>query len=83
MSSGPKQIPLHLPVDAAFDREDLIESPSNATAVAMIDAWPDWPGRIAVLAGPCRFWKIPPGNHMGFPVWCENLRHTGSRRFTG
>lgn len=52
MSSDPKQIPLHLPVDAAFDREDLIESPANATAVAMIDAWPDWPGRIAVLAGP-------------------------------
>ncbi len=52
MSSGPKQIPLRLPVDAAFDREDLIESPANATAVAMIDAWPDWPGRIAVLAGP-------------------------------
>ncbi len=52
MSSGPKQLPLRLPVEAAFDREDLIESPANATAVAMIDAWPDWPGRVAILAGP-------------------------------
>ena len=46
------QLPLELPMEASARREDLIESPANSTAVAMIDAWPDWPGSLAVLAGP-------------------------------
>lgn len=47
-----RQIPLELPVESAQAREDLIVSPSNRQAVDFIDAWPDWPGTLAVLAGP-------------------------------
>ena len=46
------QLPLHLPLDAAQAREDLIVSDANRKAVAFLDAWPDWPGPLAVLAGP-------------------------------
>jgi chromosomal replication initiation ATPase DnaA len=47
-----RQIPLDLPVSSAEEREDLIVSPANAHAVDFIEAWPDWPGPLAVLAGP-------------------------------
>ncbi|MGE0038418.1 MAG: chromosomal replication initiator DnaA [Xanthobacteraceae bacterium] len=33
-------------------REDFLGGPSNATALALIDAWPEWSSRAAVLAGP-------------------------------
>jgi chromosomal replication initiation ATPase DnaA len=33
-------------------REDFLGGPSNATALALIDAWPEWSSRVAVLAGP-------------------------------
>lgn len=46
------QIPLELPLDVQLRREDLIESSSNTTAVELIDGWPDWPGKLAILAGP-------------------------------
>ncbi|MEM9330209.1 MAG: hypothetical protein AAGA53_02720 [Pseudomonadota bacterium] len=46
------QLPFDLSLEPAAQREDLIESPANATAIAMIDAWPDWPGNTTVLAGP-------------------------------
>jgi len=52
LSSTSNQIPFTLPLDEARLRDDLIESPANATAVDLIDAWPDWPGKIAILAGP-------------------------------
>lgn len=29
-----------------------MESPANSMAISMIDAWPDWPGNVVVLAGP-------------------------------
>ncbi len=47
-----QQLPFDLPLEPSARREDLIESPANATAVSMIDAWPAWPGSLAVLAGP-------------------------------
>ena len=48
----PSQLPLELTHSRSLDREDLAVSASNETAVSMIDAWPDWPGSTAVLAGP-------------------------------
>ena len=36
----------------AFTREDLVVTPANATAVDMIDRWPDWPGTVAIISGP-------------------------------
>ena len=46
------QLPLHLPLEAARAREDLVVSDANRHAVTFLDAWPDWPGPITVLAGP-------------------------------
>ncbi len=46
------QIPFELPVAEQQRREDIVVSASNALAVSMIDAWPQWPGHLTVLAGP-------------------------------
>ena len=48
----PSQIPLDLKLDSQVGRDDLIESPANSLALSAIDSWPDWPGRIMVIAGP-------------------------------
>jgi chromosomal replication initiation ATPase DnaA len=48
----PRQLPLDLGHRAELSRENLTVSPANAAAVALIDRWPDWPGPVAVLAGP-------------------------------
>ena len=49
---NPSQLPLELAHNHSLEREDLVVSAANATAVSMIDAWPDWPGSTTVLAGP-------------------------------
>ncbi|MEL7428724.1 MAG: hypothetical protein AAFN43_01870 [Pseudomonadota bacterium] len=46
------QLPLDLSHQVSLHRDDLIESNANHTAIAMVDAWPDWPGSVTVLAGP-------------------------------
>ncbi len=46
------QLPLHLPVEAARARDDLVVTDANKQAVAFMDSWPQWPGPIAILAGP-------------------------------
>lgn len=46
------QLPLHLPQEAARARDDLIVTDVNRKAVNFLDAWPAWPGPLAVLAGP-------------------------------
>lgn len=44
------RLPLHSP--PSFARADFSVSPTNAQAIAVLDAWPDWPeGRLA-LVGP-------------------------------
>lgn len=60
------QIPLDLPVTSADARDDLIVSPANAFAVDFLDAWPNWPGPVAVLRGPAGSGKT----HMA-RVWAE------------
>ena len=52
MPDQPRQLALALPVDARFGSEDFLVSPSNETAYARIEAWPDWPDRVLVLTGP-------------------------------
>jgi chromosomal replication initiation ATPase DnaA len=52
MSARARQIPFDLPHRSAFGREDFLVSPSNETAVAWLDRWPDWPNSGLVLHGP-------------------------------
>lgn len=48
----PRQLPLDLEHATGMSRDDLVVSPANAAAVALIDRWPDWPSPVVVLAGP-------------------------------
>jgi chromosomal replication initiation ATPase DnaA len=52
MSPPPRQLPLELHHAEQLSRDDLVVTPANADAVALIDKWPDWPSPVAVLAGP-------------------------------
>ena len=49
---APRQLALALPHAESFAREDFLEGPSNAAALALIDRWPDWPSRVVALVGP-------------------------------
>ena len=48
----PEQLVLALGHGVSFAREDFLEGPSNAAALALIERWPDWPARSIVLVGP-------------------------------
>jgi chromosomal replication initiation ATPase DnaA len=47
----PRQLALTLPHAESFARDDFLEGPGNKAALALIDAWPDWPNAIAILIG--------------------------------
>lgn len=47
-----RQLVLDLPLRAVLGREAFFVSPSNAAALAAVEAWQDWPGGRLVLAGP-------------------------------
>lgn len=47
-----EQLPLVLPHETAFGRDDFLAGRSNAAALALIEAWPDWPSAVVLLAGP-------------------------------
>lgn len=48
----PRQLPLDLGHRPGQSRDELVVSDANRQAVALIDAWPDWPSPVVVLAGP-------------------------------
>ena len=48
----PRQISLDLGHMPGHSRDELVVSDANRQAVALIDAWPDWPAAVVVLAGP-------------------------------
>lgn len=48
----PRQLTLNLPVRTALGREDFFVSPSNALALAMLDAPEGWPQNKLLLIGP-------------------------------
>jgi chromosomal replication initiation ATPase DnaA len=48
----PLQLALALGHEESLAREDFLEGPSNANALTLIEAWPDWPAPVAVLVGP-------------------------------
>jgi chromosomal replication initiation ATPase DnaA len=43
---------LALPHAESLARDDFLEGPANEAAVALIDAWPEWPNRVMWLTGP-------------------------------
>ena len=49
---GPRQLAFALDHAVSFAREDFLSGPSNATALALVETWPDWPARAVVLIGP-------------------------------
>lgn len=51
---GKGQLPFDLPPLSAMGAGDFVSAPSNAAALALIEAWPDWPapGRALVVHGP-------------------------------
>jgi chromosomal replication initiation ATPase DnaA len=51
-SARPRQLALALGHQESLAREDFLEGPSNATALALIEAWPDWPAPAVLLTGP-------------------------------
>jgi chromosomal replication initiation ATPase DnaA len=49
---GARQLALDLAHAESFRRDDFFSDPSNQTALALVDAWPDWPDRIVAIVGP-------------------------------
>ena len=49
---GPRQLTLDLAHAESYARDDFLGGPSNATALTLIESWPDWPSRIVALIGP-------------------------------
>jgi chromosomal replication initiation ATPase DnaA len=48
----PRQLAFVLPHEESLTRDNFLEGPANATALALIDAWPEWPSRTMLLVGP-------------------------------
>jgi len=48
----PRQLAFVLPHEESFTRDNFLEGPANANALALIEAWPEWPSRTMWLAGP-------------------------------
>lgn len=70
-----RQLAFELGHRPALAREDFLVAPSNADAVALIDAWPNWPGHAAALSGPAGSGKT----HLA-EVWRERSK---ASRLTG
>lgn len=51
-ASNALQLILSLGHPESFARDDFIAGASNAAALALIDAWPEWPDRIVAIVGP-------------------------------
>lgn len=47
-----RQLAFDLPAREAWRREDYFLSPANATALAAVDDWRNWPGGKLLLTGP-------------------------------
>jgi len=52
MPTVPRQLALALDHAESFAREDFLSGPSNARALALIEAWPLWSHRSVMLTGP-------------------------------
>ena len=52
MTTPARQLVFELPHRPALELGDFLVSDSNASAVALVDRWPDWPVGAAVISGP-------------------------------
>jgi chromosomal replication initiation ATPase DnaA len=43
---------LELPHEESLSRDNFLEGPSNAMALALVERWPDWSNRVMMLVGP-------------------------------
>jgi chromosomal replication initiation ATPase DnaA len=48
----PRQLAFMLPHAESLTRDNFLGGPANAVALALIDAWPEWPSRTMMLVGP-------------------------------
>lgn len=48
----PRQLAFALPHAESLSRDDFLEGPSNAQALALVENWPDWPNRVMMMVGP-------------------------------
>jgi chromosomal replication initiation ATPase DnaA len=48
----PRQLAFVLPHAESLTRDNFLEGPANAAALALIDSWPEWPSRTMMLVGP-------------------------------
>jgi chromosomal replication initiation ATPase DnaA len=62
----PRQLALVLPHAESFARDDFLEGPGNAAALALIDAWPNWSNRIVLLVG-----EVGSGKSHLASIWAE------------
>ena len=60
------QLPLALDRMPAYGRGDFLVAACNRGALAWVEAWPGWPGKLAVLAGPEGSGKT----HLAH-IWCR------------
>ncbi|MEI8145790.1 MAG: DnaA/Hda family protein [Alphaproteobacteria bacterium] len=64
--AAPKQLALDLALPESFGRDDLLDSPCNGEALAMVERWPDWPAPALALVGPPGAGK----SHIG-AIWAD------------
>jgi chromosomal replication initiation ATPase DnaA len=60
------QLAFDLPHAASFRRDDFLPSAANEAALALIDAWPRWPQRVALIVGP-----VGSGKSHLTAIWAE------------
>src|SRR5438270_9954282 len=75
----PRQLAFALPHAESLTRDNFLEGPANAAALALVDGWPDWPNRIMLLAGPQGSGK----SHLA-AIWAEQAgaRSTAAHALT-
>jgi chromosomal replication initiation ATPase DnaA len=71
MTGKLRQLPLDLPHETSFAREDFLSAPANADALRAVEAWPGWAGRMLLLIGPAGAGK----SHLG-AIWARVAQAT-------
>src|SRR5579859_1585751 len=75
----PRQLAFALPHAESLTRDNFLEGPANAAGLALVEAWPEWPSRTMLLAGPEGSGK----SHLA-AIWAEaaSARSTAAHALT-